>query len=798
MDLFIRDLRYGLRQIGRNRLHAAVVVLTLALGIGLNTGIFSVLHGMLWRPRVTQDPATFVRLAAEVFEKDQPRESNWPFSAADYQAYRSTARSVSHLAAWAPAHATIDNGSESSLVMLVSCNFFSLYGLEQATVGRLFRDDECSVPGSAPVAVLSEEIWRGRFAADPNILGATITLRRQPFTVVGIVPERFAGRLRGRGIWIPYTMQPAVFNGQDLFADNAALWLTIEGRLQPGQTRESARAELSVIAGRLDRQHPGRRTALVVTNGSMIEEPFLRGQLLWLGPLIMGSLTLVLLLACTNVTMLSLSKASARRQEIAVRLSLGAGRGRLMRMLLTESLILAAVAGAISVWLAYRVPRFFEDQAEPVWNLAPDWTVFAYLAGVTILAACIAGLAPAAESLRVDLAASVKSDDGLPGGGAVRGGVRRVLVAAQVAMSLVLLTGAGLFLHAQFTIFSDDPGFETRQVLIVTIDAARPAAFHQQVLQGIRSLPGVEAVSTGDPPSMFGNEGRVATDEVRAPGTVQGAGVRAATTIAGNSYFDTLRIGMVRGRALREGEHSAVVVSAALAHALWPDQDPLGRTLQDAKGQPLEVVGVARNTKSERFGESDGPRLYRLAPAGATSEVVMIRFAGDAGAIAERVRTLMHGLDRELMPRPRTLESMRREMALTFWRLARLVLFLGVVALLLAVIGIYGVVAFAVSRRTREIGIRIALGATPGVVVRTIVTPGMRPVLAGLAIGYVLTIAAAYGLSQALRATPLAMSTLDPLVYLGVSVILVGSAAAAMLGPAWRATTTDPVAALRA
>jgi predicted permease len=447
--------------------------------------------------------------------------------------------------------------------------------------------------------------------------------------------------------------------------------------------------------------------------------------------------------------------------------------------------------------LAYQVPQFFENQAEPVWNLTPDWTVFAYLAGITILAACLAGLTPAAESLRVDLAASVKDEEGLGFGRSVRGGLRIVLVGAQVAMSLALLTGAGLFLNAQFTIFSDDPGFETRQVLVVGLDGAKPAAFYQQVMQGIRGLPGVEALSLGEPPPMFGNEGRVAAEEMRSPGSAKGSGVRTSTLIVGAAYFDTLRIALVRGRSFREGEHSAVVVSDALVRALWPDRDPLGHALESSTGELLEVVGVARNTKSERFGEWDGPRLYRLPTAGRTPDVLMIRFAGDAASIDDAVRKVIHSLDRELMPRPRRLEAMRQEMALTFWRLARLVLFLGAVALLLAVIGIYGVVAFAVSRRKREIGIRIALGATRGVVVRTILRPGMRPVLAGLAIGSVLTIVGVYGLAQVLRETPLAISTLDPLVYLAVSVILLGSAATAMLGPAWYATRADPVEALR-
>lgn len=797
IEVFLQDVRYGLRLLRRSPVLAISVVLTLALGVGVNTGMFAVLEGMLFRARVDHDPASFIHLAPQISDNGQTNNTSWPLSTADYRFYRDTARSLTGLAAWTTAHAQFENSSDNPLLMLVSCNFFSVYGLDRPKLGRLLLPDDCASPGSAPVAVLSEEMWRNRFASDPGTVGSVIKLERRPFTVIGIVPERFAGRLRGPGIWIPYTMAGPLFPGRELFGGSNMPWLTADGRLQAGATRASALAELVVIAKQLDAQHSGRKTTMSVTDGSMIQDPYLRGKILWVVPVVMSSLTLLLLLACANVTMLLLSRAVARRQEIAVRLSLGAGRGRLVRMLVTESLILSAAAGGISVWLAYEIPAAFQRMVEPAYHLRPDWTVFAYLAGVTLIAGCMAGLTPAAESLRVNLSMSLKGEEGLFASGGRGGGMRGFLVGAQVAMSLVLLTGAGLFLHAQTTMFSEDPGFEMQQVLTVPLDAAKSPGFYQRVASEAQSLPGVQSVSFGEPPPMFGEEGAGAGDEVRVPGQPKGSGLNASTLAVGAAYFETLRIPLVFGRAFREKETGAAVVSEALARGLWPGRDALGELVQNANGDLLRVVGIARDTRSERFGAVDGPRLYIPRNPQSMGGALMVRFAGDAAAAEIAIRNLIRRLDREMMPSPRTLDALRREMASRFWRMARIVLGMGAAAMLLAVIGIYGVMAFAVSRRTREIGIRMALGATKGAIVRTILRSGMRPLVAGLGAGSVMTALGAAGLAQILKGTPMALNTADPLVYAAVAALLIAAAVAAMFLPALRAAAADPVRALR-
>ncbi|HEV2446064.1 MAG TPA: ABC transporter permease, partial [Candidatus Sulfopaludibacter sp.] len=412
--MLLEDVRYGARSIARSPLLSCATVLTLALGIGINTGVFTLLNGLLLRARVASHPESFVHLSPE-YSGETENRGTLPFgiSVADYRAF-THARSIGKLAAWGIAHATLGRDNpQPELAMMVSCNFFSVYGLEQIAFGRLFREEECATAGSAPVAVLSEEFWRRRLDADPQVLGTKIVLNRQAFTVVGIVPAGFSGRLRGPGIWVPYTMEAPFFGGANLFEEDALRWLIVEGRLKPGAPRESARAELAVIAHQQDALHPGRKTAMVLTNGSFIEEPSLRAQVIWIGPLIMGALTLILLLACTNVTTLLLSRAAARRREIAIRLSLGAGRKRLLRMLLAESLMLAGAAGAISAYVAWRMPAVFQRlyADAPNYPLQPNLLVFGYLAAVTLAAGCMAGSAPAAESLQVDLTTALKGQE---------------------------------------------------------------------------------------------------------------------------------------------------------------------------------------------------------------------------------------------------------------------------------------------------------------------------------------------------------------------------------------------------
>ncbi len=796
--MLLEDIRYGVRSIVRSPLLSCATILTLALGIGINTGVFTILNGMLFRARVGSHPESFVHLSPDYSgESASGAEAPWAISVAGYRAY-AAAHSIDKLAAWGVAHAALGRDNPTPvLALLVSCNFFSVYGLDQLSFGRLFRDEECATPGTAPVVVLSEEIWRDRFASDPQILGTLVILNRRPFTVVGIAPAGFAGRLRGPGIWIPYTMQAPFFGGVDLFRSDAPRWLTVEGRLKPGVSRTAARAELAVIAHQQDALHPGRKTAMLLTNGSIAEEPSMRAQVVWTAPLIMGALTLILLLACTNVTTLLLSRAAARRREIAIRLSLGAGRARLLRMLITESLILAAAAGAISAYVAWQMPAIFLHLAGtgPNYPVQPDLLVFGYLAAVTLAAGAIAGAAPAAESLNVDLTSALKGQESLLG----QRHSRNFLVGAQVAMSMVLLVIAGIFVHAQYTIFTASPGFETHQVLMVGLHTDMPpytaesaAAFDRAVAQRVAALSGVVSVAfTGAPPFSASDEGAGPTEEIN--GTRQPA---AVNTVSEN-YFDTLGIPLVRGRAFRPGDPRAIVVSEAFARAFFPGRDAIGQTVQTARGEPLEVAGVARDVKSQRFGATDGPLFYRPRPAQAFGDTLMVRFRGEEGAIAAAVRSAIREMDREQMPAPGTLQALMDQAADRFWRLSQMVLFLGAVAVLLAVVGIYGVAAFAVTRRTREMGIRIALGATRRDIVQAVLESGMRPVLMGLAAGVALSLMASLALGRVLRQMPFALDVRDPLAYGAVALLLALAALAATLGPALRAAKADPTWALR-
>ncbi|HLW75459.1 MAG TPA: FtsX-like permease family protein, partial [Bryobacteraceae bacterium] len=694
------------------------------------------------------------------------------------------------------------------LVLPVTCNFFSLYGLDRPKLGRWFREDECARPGSSPVAVISEEVWRDRFGSDPRIVGSEVRLNHAPFTIVGVTPARFAGQLRGPGIYVPYTMQASFFGGHDFFRESSTAWLVVEGRLKAGESRATAAAELAVIEHQQDQLERGRVTKIFVTNGSFMEEP---GQsTVWLAPLVIGALLLILLLACTNVTTLLLSRAAARQQEIAIRLSLGASRKRLLRMLMTESLILAGAAGAISAWIAARVPSTMETliPGMPHYPLRPDFTVFAYLAAITLLAGIIAGMAPAIESLKVDLTSSLKGQTGFFGSARSKG--RGLLVGAQVAMSLVLLAGAGLFVRAEMTVFSQNPGFETQQVFQFFLRTPAPqytpasaAAFLGTFAGRLREIPGVRTVAFTSSPPYSNDEGGGPAEEILLAGQVKGAGRRVAVNVVSPGFFDALSNPIVRGRAFRDGEipvkgvAEPVVISEAMVRLLWPGKDPLGQIAYETDGHPLEVVGVARDVKSLRFGAVDGPLLYGLPAAGSYGGWIIARFDGDAKPVQAAIRDLVRGMDREMMPRIETLQSSMDGYAAIFWKAAEIVLGLGAIALLLAVVGIYGVVAFAVDRRSREIGIRMALGATRGEILRSVIASGVRPIAIGLAVGMALAIGGAVVLAQALKASPVSLNVSDPAAYVAVSVVLMVTALAAMFGPAFRASRADPVRALR-
>jgi predicted permease len=786
-EMLSQDLHYAMRSICRQPGLAIATVLTLALGLGLNVSVYTFLQGLLFRARVDKDPETFIHLSPE-YRSEGRREASWLLSVRDYRAYASGAQTLNALAAWTPVHARLGSGdSDPQLALLVTCNFFEVYGLNAPRIGRLFSQAECESPGAGPVVLIGEEIWKTQFNSDPHVVGSTVRLNRTPFTIVGVLPGGFAGRIRGPGIWIPWTMQRGFFQGNDLFDSDSTRWLTAEGRLKPGRTREEARSELAVIASQLDRLEPGRQTTMHVTNGSFGEEPALRGSLFWIGPVVMGALTLILLIACTNVTVLQLSRAVTRQREMGIRLSIGAGRARLMRMLLTEILLLATLAGALSAYFAFQAPAIFTKllatSSMPVYQTKPDLSVMIYLGTIILVATIMAGLSPAAESLRGDLHGAMK-----PGGsGASANGRRSFLVAAQVAMSLVLLVCAGLFLRAQYTMFTADPGFETRRVLFVSVQMPRAGAAER-----IREIPGVDAVAAGYPLSQ--EEAGTGTDEVRLPGQVTGSGKQAAVTAVSTNYFDTLRISLLHGRSVTNRQEA--VVSQAFAESWWPGKDPLGERAVLADGTVASIVGVARDVESEHPGTVDSPHLYRWRDL-SSADSLLIRFRGDAVTASSRIRDAIWRLDPDSQPSPRTLRAILDESAERFSTMVRMVGILAGLALSLAVLGIYGVVTFTVSQRTKELGIRMALGATKAMVVRLVLTSGARAIAWGIGAGILLAFVAAQAVATVLRHAPVSIQPKDPFAFLGVASALGLVAFAAMLRPAWRAAAADPMRALR-
>ena len=786
-----QDIQHAVRSIRRQPGLAIATVLTLALGLGLNVSAFTFLQGLLFRARVDHDPESFIHLSPEYRREQGRRTGSWLVSVRDYRAYAAGAQTLSALAGWSPVHAILGDGDrDPQLALLVTCNFFEVYGLSAPKFGRLFSQSECDTPGAAPVVLIGEEIWKDQFGSDPRIVGRTLRVNRMLFTVVGVLPAGFAGRIRGPGIWSPWTMQRIFFGNNDLFHSDSTQWLTVEGRLKTGKTRAEAQSELAVIAARLDLLESGRHTTMRVTNGSFGDEPALKSNLFWIQPVVMGALTLILLLACTNVTVLQLSRAVTRRREMGIRLSIGAGRVRLMRMLLTEMLLLATIAGFLSACIAFQAPAIFSKvlaaSSMPVYQTRPDLKVILYLGAIILATTLMAGLSPAIESLRVDLHSATKSVGSGLGSGAKRR--RGFLVAAQVAMSLALLVCAVSFFRAQHSMFTADPGFETRQVLFVPLQTRVAGAADR-----IREIAGVESVASGKPFSQ--EEEGPATEEVRAPRQLAGSGKQVVVTDVSANYFEALNIPLLQGRASRNAREA--VVSRAFAQSFGPGKELIGRSFVLSDAAEVTIVGVARDVASDHPGAVDGPRLYRWRDLSSPVDTLLISFHGEPAAMSSRVREAIRRLDPESQAWPRTLREILDETAERFSPMIRMVGVLAALALSLAILGIYGVVAFTVSQRTKELGIRMALGATRAGVVHLVLTSGIRPIAVGILAGMPIAFGGAEAVAILLRNAPVSIQPKDPLTFLGVASLLVFAGIAAMLRPAWRAATSDPMHALR-
>ena len=809
-----QDLLYTIRSARREPLLSIIAVVALSLGIGLNAGVFTLLNAMFLNAPTRTNPASFVQI--------YPRYEGWftgaaqfsSFTTEDYDAIQTRSTALEEAAASQQSSAIFDQGHRRISTLLVTCNYFHVFGIDHPLLGRLLGPNECNRGIAQQVVVVSEPFWRSQFNADVHIAGRIIHLNGLPFTVAGVVPADDANFLAG-GVFIPYTLQPILDRSTNLLASPDSPWLGVTARLRPGHSRADAQAELATILRQQDRAYVqrkisalNRKTSVVLTNGSFVQDPTVRDLVLTLMTLILGPLLLVLLLACSNVTMLFLSRAVVRRGEIAVRLALGIGRARLIRMLLMESMLTVLLATPISIALAYRVPLLIMNAADPYQRgfvplMHPNWHVFGYLAALIVLATAGSSLAPMHAAWKLDLTTALKGREG-----STTMGSRTTsgLIVAQIAMSFVLLAAAVLFGRLPSIVTGMDPGFETRHTLAVPVDLDtssenRTAAlsFYRTLESRIRSIPGVQSLAyeslqpfRQSPPN-----------EIRFAGQEKGQGKPASVDSISTDFFSTFGIRVIAGRSFLPSDEtsasagSVVLVSQAFAKQFWPNNSPIGKVITLPDDKRSVVVGVVADTRSERFGITDGPRLYTLRDPAVLDGQMYVRFTGNTNTMESAVRDTLRSLDPPQIGAPQTIwESLEAE-AEQMRSLALIVVVMASIAVLLALTGVYGVLSFVINQHRREFGIRMALGANRFSIFCSILLRGCRQIAVGLVCGIALAEPAAWTFTRLLKNSPLPLRDFDVLVYGIAAGLLVAVCLSAMYLPAIRATQVDPMKALR-
>jgi predicted permease len=813
VDTCWQDLRYGVRMLRKNPVFTIVAVLTIALGVGINVGIFSVLNGAALRllpiPRAEQLVSVSQILHQRTIRKNHGETSMFSYS--EYLDYRDHNHVFSGLVAYEPfLEATLGGGKMQQLLgTATSCNYFDVLN-EHPVQGRGFVDSDCGASGEDAVVVVSDELWRGTFGGDPSLVSKSITLNRTAFTVIGVAPPGFTGTEPiPSALWVPVTMQKVLDAGRDRLADDNMSWLALLGRVYPGVTMEQVRADLGVIAGRIDQLQPGRTTSLAVRTATFLGRPEEREVLVPVASVILAAFGLVLLIACANVANLLLARASARQKETALRLSIGASRWRLVRQLLTESLLLSFLGGALGSLLAFwsfagilqfvtsHLPHKLSTLAL---NVAPDFRVLACALVLTLITGIVFGLIPALQSSRLDLNTALKDDGtGTGHGKKSRWSLRNTLVAAQVAVCMVLLLAAGLLLRALHYAQTVDPGFEMKNVAAAFLflkaqgyEESRATAFVRRLRERIQGLPGVTEVALAECAPLSHD---FSAGSFLVPGRAGKVGLEY--NHVSPEYFSVVGILIVRGRGfIPEDAHGSpgIIVPESTARRLWPGEDPLGKTLREDTGLEHSVIGVARDGQVSHLGELDTPYLYY--PAGSQDNVrtyVLVRFAGGFAPVAKGIREAVQSLDADV-----PVDVVRLEDYLEVWRspsriVALLSGALGALALLLASIGVYGMVSYTVSRTVREIGIRMALGANGTEVLKLVLRQAMRPVLIGAFAGMV----GCAVVSGVLSSMLFGLSAHDPIAFVSVPFFLLVVALIASYIPARRAMRVDPMAALR-
>jgi len=810
-----QDLRYGARMLWKRPGFTAVVSLTLALGIGANTAIFGVVDRLLVRLLPVNEPARLVNLIG----RDEKGEEDTSFSYPIYKDYRDQNDVFDGLLAYSETAMNLNEGGQPERIMgvLVSGNYFDALGVTPA-LGRAFLPEEDRTPGAHPVAVVSYGLWRRRFGADPKLVGRVITLNTQSFTVIGVAPAEFHGVKRGLSpdVYVPIQMIMQAWPARrpDDLNNRGFSWLNLMGRLKSGVTREQAQAAISALSNRIMQVHPKNTWPSIALEdggqGETGEISDLRTPL----KLLMATVALALLIACVNVANLSLARAQTRGREMAVRLAVGASRFRLIRQLLTESLLLSLLGGLLGLFLAVWLTDVLAAYSPPTGGSTPplldarlDWRVLAFAATLSLATGLLFGLVPAWRASKPNLTVALKEESGAAGAGRIRG--RGALISAQIALSLVVLVCAGLCVRSLLALQRIDAGFETAKVLVMGLDLSlngykeeQGRQFYANLLERVSALPGVEAASlarrvplTGSGMRMsLGIEGYTPTDDKP---------INFDMNIVGPRYCATMKLPLVAGREFTANDNAAappvVIINDAAARTYWPNQNPLGKRLiiggPGRKPQPAEIIGVAGASRYRSLTEAFRPGMLLPAAQNYASDLSLhLRSAGDPALLIESARRELRALDPQLpATNIRTLEEQRRNSLYSERLTALLLSAFGALALLLAALGIYGVMAYAVAQRTREFGIRMALGARAGDVLRLILRQGARLIGAGVALG----LAGAFAATRLIRSFLYQVSYTDPMAFVSAALLLAAVALLACYIPARRATKVDPMIALR-
>ncbi len=799
-----------------------VCVLSLALGLGANTTIFTIVNAILLHPLPVSDISRLVEVDTidSQTKFTQANATKLGMSYTNCEDYQRQNQVFTALSCISFATLTWSGEAEPKQIagQLVSANYFHVLGVTPA-LGRFFLREEDTQPGGNNLVVISHSLWTNTMGSDPNVIGKTLTLSATPFTVIGVTPKGFKGTFSigpADEVWMPISMYGQVLAGffKDNFRDRRFLNSITVARLKPGVSLEQAEAELKTIASRLEGEYPkenGGRSVAV----SMLADAAVginqHDQFVVAGALMMGVVGLILLIACVNLANLLLARGARRQREICIRAAVGAGRMRLIRQLLTESVALSLVGGAAGLALAfagrgilwaYRPPFVEANDLD----LALDWHVLLFTFGLAWLTGMLFGLAPAIKASRTDVASTLNAGGRSGSATWTQGSLRSLLVICEVALALVALVGAGLFIRSMQNAQKTDLGFESKRLFVMAFDLgslhydeAHGQQFYRDAIRRATSLPEIQAAAVASNPALGGGLGRTVFPE----GKDETSGYRGTLTQLNDvstGYFDTLRIPLKRGRVFNDldqkGTTPVAVINEAMARHFWPDQDPIGKRFHffgDAK--LLEVVGVVGNTVINQIGENPQPLAYLpLTQDYPPAATLQVRTVGDPRAMVATVRSQIQALDRNLaIANVQTIDEVL-DQGLWAPRMAAVLLGLfGALALILAAIGVYGVLSYSITQQTREIGVRMALGATPGAVLRWVVGQGFRLAAAGLLIGLL----AALALTRFVASLLFGISSHDPATFGVVAIILGLVALLACYVPARRATSVSPITALR-